>query len=225
MADQAIKTAVLGYPRIGEKRELKKATESFWKGELSKKDLLTVAADIRKQNWKTQKAAGIDIIASNDFSFYDQVLDLSCLLGNIPARYKWTGGDVSLETLFLMARGGRESGQDKISTQACEMTKWFDTNYHYIVPEFNSQTAFKLSATKIFDEFKEAKDQGIITRPVLIGPVTYLTLGKVYDAQKPDFNRFTLLDKILPVYGEILKKLASLGAQSVQIDEPILTLD
>src|SRR5688572_29497735 len=128
MAEKKIRTAVLGYPRIGEKRELKKATESFWKGEISKKELLAVGADIRKKNWQTQKGAGIDLIASNDFSYYDQVLDLSCLLGNVPARFKWSGGDVSLETLFLMARGGRESGLDKVSTQACEMTKWFDTN-------------------------------------------------------------------------------------------------
>ncbi|HLF18348.1 MAG TPA: 5-methyltetrahydropteroyltriglutamate--homocysteine S-methyltransferase [Candidatus Omnitrophota bacterium] len=225
MATNTIKTAVLGYPRIGEKRELKKATESFWKGEISKNDLLATGRDIRKKNWNLQKSLGIDIIPSNDFSLYDQVLDMSCLLGNVPARFKWDGADINLETLFLMARGPRESGADKVDATACEMTKWFDTNYHYIVPEFTSQTKFKLSAAKVFDEFKEALESGIKTRPILIGPVTYLTLGKVHDEKNPDFNRFTLLDKVLPVYIEVLKKLASLGAEWAQIDEPIFALD
>jgi 5-methyltetrahydropteroyltriglutamate--homocysteine methyltransferase len=213
------RSANLGFPRIGAHRELKKAIESFWKGALTEAQLQTEAATIRKTNWQTQRDAGVDIIPSNDFSFYDQVLDHSALFGAVPARYNWKGGNVDLTTYFAMARGLQKDGHDVV---AMEMTKWFDTNYHYIVPELTKSMSFKLSSTKIFDEFSEAKALGIETRPVVIGPVTYLKLGKCREA---NVSNLSFLDSLLPVYAEVLKKLESLGAKSVQIDEPFLALD
>jgi 5-methyltetrahydropteroyltriglutamate--homocysteine methyltransferase len=236
-------THVLGYPRIGEKRELKKATEAYWAGKLSLADLEETGRAIRRQNWRTQQKAGIDLIPSNDFSFYDQMLDLSCLVGNVPWRFDWQGGLVDLDTRFAIARGVRKKAAAKPGdhsagctcaehspavpgeTFASEMTKWFDTNYHYIVPELCSKRTFALSATKIFDEFSEALALGIKTKPVLIGPVTYLKLGKVVDPANPSFNRYELLPRLLPVYVEILQKLAALGAEWVQLDEPVGALD
>jgi len=235
----------LGYPRIGEKRELKKATEAYWAGKLTRAELEQVGSDLRRKNWETQRAAGIDLIPSNDFTFYDQVLDTSCLLGNVPPRFGWAGGQVDLDTRFAIARGVRKGGSnndggsaaaakdactcsqdhDAQATYASEMTKWFDTNYHYIVPEFRADTRFALSATKIFDEFSEALALGIRTKPVIIGPVSYLKLGKVQDSKNPDFDRFSLLDALLPVYAQILQKLEALGAEWVQLDEPIGALD
>ncbi|HET7314660.1 MAG TPA: 5-methyltetrahydropteroyltriglutamate--homocysteine S-methyltransferase, partial [Salinisphaera sp.] len=206
----------LGFPRIGERRELKKATEAYWTGDLDRAGLESAGADIRRANWKKQRAAGIDLIPSNDFSFYDQVLDMACLVGNVPARFDWDGEHADLDLAFDMARGTR-------AAIACEMTKWFDTNYHYLVPEFTRDTAFKLAATKIFDEFAEAKSLGIVTKPVLIGPATYLTLGKVADGSNLD--KFELADQLIPVYVEILDRLAAAGAEWVQIDEPIFSLD
>lgn len=228
-----LRTNNLGYPRIGEKRELKKATEAYWKGKLSRDDLLETARELRRRHWIKQQQAGIDGIPSNDFSFYDQMLDMSCLLGNIPPRFQWSGSTVDLDTMFSIARGGRsrESTNSHASTNgktpqvASEMTKWFDTNYHYIVPEFSPSTQFKTASSKIFDEFQEALTLGIKTRPVLIGPVTYLALGKGPTQDTTPFNRFTLLERLLPVYKEVLRKLADLGAEWVQLDEPILTLD
>ncbi|HZV11816.1 MAG TPA: 5-methyltetrahydropteroyltriglutamate--homocysteine S-methyltransferase, partial [Candidatus Kapabacteria bacterium] len=158
----------LGYPRVGAKRELKKANEGFWTGKVSQAELLKTASDLRAAHWNEQKAAGIDLIPSNDFSFYDHVLDTSVLVGAVPARYHWDGGNVSLETYFAMARGSQTKNLD---VPAMEMTKWFDTNYHYIVPEFTKNQAFKISSTKPFDEFNEAKALGIKTKPVLVGPV------------------------------------------------------
>ena len=223
MMQTNFKTANLGYPRIGIQRELKKATESFWNGVLSRGELLKTAREIRAQNWKIQKAAGIDIIPSNDFSFYDQVLDMIVLLGAAPGRYGWRSGNVGLDTYFSMARGTQEKrGIGKASVPAMEMTKWFDTNYHYIVPEFHEGQTFKISSSKIFDEFKEALGLGIKTRPVLIGPVSFLLLGKEKDEV---FGRLSLLGALLPVYVEIFKKLRDLGAESVQMDEPMLALD
>ena len=229
----------LGYPRIGEKRELKKATEAYWQGKISRVELEGAGRALRKQNWLTQKEAGIELIPSNDFSFYDQVLDLTCLVGNVPPRFGWRGDQVDLDTRFAIARGvspkaalhpaapscGCATSQPVVSTYASEMTKWFDTNYHYIVPEFHAGTQFKLSATKVFDEFSEALVLGIATKPVLIGPVTYLKLGKVHDAGSPHFNRLELLPRLLPVFTEVLVKLAALGAEWVQLDEPIFALD
>lgn len=236
-------THTLGYPRIGEKRELKKATEAYWAGKLTRAELEETGRTLRRQNWLTQKAAGIDLIPSNDFSFYDQLLDLSCLVGNLPRRFGWTGGLVDLDTRFAVARGVRNKAAAEISnhpagctcgdhtataageTFASEMTKWFDTNYHYIVPEFCAERQFTLSSTKIFDEFSEALALGIKTKPVLIGPVTYLKLGKVQDPQNPSFNRLELLPRLVPVYVEILQKLAKLGAEWIQLDEPAFALD
>jgi 5-methyltetrahydropteroyltriglutamate--homocysteine methyltransferase len=225
-------THTLGYPRIGPDRELKKATEAYWKGDLSAAGLEAVGAALRRRNWEAQRAAGIDLIPSNDFSFYDQMLDLTCLVGNVPPRFGWQGGSVDLDTRFLIARGVRpKHGEGHVGCTTCaadtfasDMTKWFDTNYHYIVPEFSADTRFRLSATKIFDEFDEALALGIVTKPVLIGPVTYLLLGKA-DSGQPAFDRLALLDRLLPVYAEILQRLARQGAEWVQLDEPVFALD
>ncbi|MBO6077471.1 MAG: 5-methyltetrahydropteroyltriglutamate--homocysteine S-methyltransferase [Bacteroidaceae bacterium] len=214
----AIRTNILGYPRIGANRELKKAEEAYWAGKISKQELLDAAAQIRKTNWLLQKEAGIDLIPSNDFSFYDQTLDLSLSLGAIPERYNNLKDDL-LELYFAMAHGYQKNG---IDVTAMEMTKWFDTNYHYIVPEFVKNQQFKLTYNKAAAEFKEALELGIKTKPVLVGPITYLQLGK---EKESGFNRIELLDRLLPVYIEILKELESLGAEYVQIDEPVLCTD
>lgn len=212
--------ANLGFPRIGAKRELKKAVESYWKGEMGAEALQAEAKKIRTQNWEMQKNAGVAHIPSNDFSFYDDKgLDTIALLGAVPARYQHKGGNVSLDTYFAMARGAQGKGLD---VKAMEMTKWLDTNYHYIVPEFEAGQEFSLSSTKIFDEYSEAKALGIQTRPVILGPVSFLLLGKTHDES---FNQLELLPKILPVYEEIFAKLKSLGAEWVQVDEPCLVLD
>ncbi|GAB3673889.1 5-methyltetrahydropteroyltriglutamate--homocysteine S-methyltransferase [Salinisphaera aquimarina] len=210
----------LGFPRIGERRELKKATEAYWKGDLDYAGLEATGAELRRANWDKQKKAGIDLIPSNDFSFYDQVLGLSCLLGNVPERFGWPshydGQNMNIDVAFDMARGTD-------GAIACEMTKWFDTNYHYLVPEFTTQTTFTLAGSKIFDEFREAKEQGIITKPVMVGPATYLSLGKITDGS--DMDKFALADALIPVYVEIAEKLAAEGAQWLQLDEPIFSLD
>ena len=213
-----IKIASIGYPRIGPKRELKVALENFWKSDISEAELQTVAKDLRRKNWQTQKENGVDLISSNDFSFYDQVLDTICLLGAIPKRYKWDGKEVSLKTYFAMARGSQTS---ELDVPALEMTKWFDTNYHYLVPELSKDQAFKLSTNKPFEEFKEAKKFGFNTKPIILGPLSFLLLAKGLDG----FKTINLLDKILPVYKEIIKKLSELGAEWIQIDEPILVKD
>ncbi len=217
----------LGFPRIGEQRELKRATEAFWKGSISEEELLRVGAELRRAHWLKQKEAGIALIPSNDFSFYDPMLDMSCLLGNVPPRFGWAGGEVDLALRFAIARGVAKGHEVKCdcgnqAATASEMTKWFDTNYHYIVPEFQADTTFALSSTKPFDEFAEARVLGITTKPVLIGPLTYLFLGK---SQEEGFDRLSLLDRLVPVYAEILKRLAAQGAEWVQFDEPILALD
>ena len=213
-----IKIASIGYPRIGPKRELKVALENFWKSDISEAELQTVAKDLRRKNWQTQKENGVDLISSNDFSFYDQVLDTICLLGAIPKRYKWDGKEVSLKTYFAMARGSQTS---ELDVPALEMTKWFDTNYHYLVPELSKDQAFKLSTNKPFEEFNEAKKYGFNTKPIILGPLSFLLLAKGLDG----FKTINLLDKILPVYKEIIKKLSELGAEWIQIDEPILVKD
>ena len=211
-------SANLGFPRIGAKRELKKAVEAFWKGESSQEELEAKAREIRISNWEFQKENNIDHIPSNDFSFYDQILDQIALVGAVPKRYNHKGGNVGLDTLFAMARGAQKKGVD---VSAMEMTKWFDTNYHYIVPEFTKKQTFSISSSKIFDEYNEAKSLGIQTRPVMIGPVSFLLLGKA----QGDFNQLDLLPKLLPVYEEILANLADAGADWVQLDEPCLVLD
>ena len=214
----SLRTNIPGYPRIGVNRELKKAEEAYWVGKIEKKELLETAAQIRKENWQLQKEAGIDLIPSNDFSFYDQTLDLSLSVGAIPERYNALRNDL-LELYFAMAHGYQDNG---IDVTAMEMTKWFDTNYHYIVPEFTRDQQFSLTFNKAAREFTEALELGIKTKPVLIGPVTYLLLGK---EKETGFNRIELIDRLLPVYIQILKELENLGAEYVQIDEPSLCTD
>jgi 5-methyltetrahydropteroyltriglutamate--homocysteine methyltransferase len=215
-------TQNLGYPRIGSRRELKKVCENYWAGKTGLKNVLTVGKYIREENWLLQKEAGIDLVPSNDFSFYDQVLDHSFMFGAIPKRYHEVinqSGNTELDLYFAMARGYQKDGLDVV---AMEMTKWFDTNYHYIVPEFYKDQQFKLFSTKIIDEFYEAKQLGIISKPVLIGPVSYLLLGK---EKEEGFNRIDLIKNLLPVYFDILNKLKALGVEWIQFDEPFLALD
>ncbi len=219
----SVRSAVLGFPRIGAGRELKKAVESYWKGEISAAQLEAAGRELRARHWRLQRDAGIDVIPSNDFSFYDQVLDLTALVGAVPERFGGSRGPVGLDTYFAMARGIQEKqGVGAAGVAAMEMTKWFDTNYHYLVPEFRKDQRFRLSSEKIFDEYREALALGIPTRPVLIGPVTYLLLGK---SKEKNFNPLDLLGALLPVYVEILKTLKGLGAVDVQIDEPMLVTD
>src|SRR5437773_2616459 len=209
----------LGFPHLGAARELKRATEGYWGGKVSLPDLLKTGAELRARHWRLQQDAGIDLIPSNDFSYYDRVLDTCTLVGAVPKRYGWAGGPVDIDTYFAMARGVQSGGRD---ITAMEMTKWFDTNYHYLVPEFEPGQSFRLSSSKPVDEFQEAKALGIHTKPVLIGPVTFLLLGKARTAR---FDRLTLLDALLPVYAEVLSRLAAAGATWVQLDEPCLALD
>lgn len=213
-------SSVLGFPRIGAKRELKKATEGYWNGKVSAEELLKTGKDLREHNWKLQKDAGVEIIACNDFSFYDQILDASQLFNVVPQRYR----DNKLSTIdeyFAMGRGLQREGVD---VPALEMVKWFDSNYHYVRPTFSHSTEFKLNGSKPVDEFKEAQALGIETRPVMIGPVSYLVLGKA-DKDSLDLKPIALLKNLLPVYAEALKKLVEAGAKEIQIDEPVLVLD
>jgi 5-methyltetrahydropteroyltriglutamate--homocysteine methyltransferase len=212
----------LGYPRIGSNRELKKACEQYWAEKISIQQLIQVGKDIRQLNWVMQKDAGIDLIPSNDFSFYDHVLDLSLTVGAIPKRYHdiiLNGQRSELDLYFAMARGYQQNGLD---ITAMEMTKWFDTNYHYIVPEFTKDQQFKLFSTKVLDEYQESKRLGIKTKPVLIGPVSYLLLGK---EKEEGFDRIDLIKNLLPVYMEILKRLVDQQVDWIQMDEPFLALD
>ena len=209
----------LGFPHLGAARELKRATEGYWSGKVSLPDLLKTGAQLRARHWRLQQDAGIDLIPSNDFSYYDRMLDMSALVGAVPKRYGWAGGPVDMDTYFAMARGVQSGGRD---VTAMEMTKWFDTNYHYIVPEFEPGQTFRLSSSKPVDDFLEAKALGIHTKPVLIGPVTFLLLGKARTAR---FDRLTLLDGLLPVYAEALTRLVEAGATWAQLDEPCLALD
>lgn len=209
---------ILGYPRIGKHRELKKAVEAYWASAFSQQELMAQAKEIRAHNWQTQKEAGLDMVTVNDFSFYDTVLDLAFMIGVIPERFQ-DGDKTDLDTYFRMARGRAPSGEDR---PACEMTKWFDTNYHYIVPELVKDQAFELIGSKLFDEVEEAKALGLTPKPVILGPVSFLWLSKT---KGEDFSKLELLDKLLPVYQSIFKRLEEQGVQWVQIDEPILTLD
>ena len=239
-------THILGYPRIGPDRELKKATEAYWHGELTADALLAVGARLRAANWATQRDAGIDLVAVNDFSFYDQVLDTTCLVGAVPPRFKWDGAPIGLDLRFQIARGVRPAaaktgdGDDtevadhadevdcqtgQAGTFASEMTKWFDTNYHYLVPELHPAMRFRLSSTKPFDELAEAQVLGHRAKVVLTGPLTWLLLGKVHADAPRDYDRLALLDPLLEVYAEVLARLAAQGAEWVQLDEPALALD
>ena len=217
-----MQTHNLGFPRIGSQRELKKASEAYWAGKQTAAQLMRTGKDIRLQNWQLQKDAGIDLIPCNDFSFYDQVLDISLMVGAIPERYHGLMTQQQLpdiDLLFAMARGYQKDGYD---ITAMEMTKWFDTNYHYIVPEFTAGQRFHLFTHKVLHEFIEAKEAGINAKPVLLGPVSYLLLGK---EKEEGFHRLELIKSILPVYLEILKELDDAGAHCVQLDEPCLSLD
>lgn len=212
----------LGYPRIGAKRELKKALEQFWSGKMNEAALLEQAATLRKQHWLLQQQLGLTHIPSNDFSLYDSVLDTIALLGAVPKRYSWDGSQVDLRTYFAMARGMQKDQEQESAIPAMEMTKWFDTNYHYIVPEFEPGQRFHLATNKPVDEFLEAKALGVHTRPVLLGPISFLRLGKTHHS---DLQALSLLEQLLPVYEEVISALAQAGADWLQIDEPCLVLD
>ena len=235
-----VQVATLGFPRIGPKRELKTALEQHWSGRIDEKALLAAAAELRGQAWRRQRELGADIVPSNDFSLYDHVLDATAMVGAVPDIYGWSGERVGLETYFAMARGSQGDGETVCAhghshggdgVPAAEMTKWFDTNYHYLVPEFTADQAFRLGSTKALHEYLEAKEQGIETRPVLLGPVSYLLLGKARAvssgaaANDAGFDPLTLLPRLLPVYAEVLRSLARAGATWVQIDEPCLVTD
>lgn len=231
--------ATLGFPRIGPRRELKRALEDHWAGKTDVQTLLGAARDLRAQAWARQADLGVSHVPSNDFSLYDHVLDTAVMVGAIPAGYGWPrngerGGPVDTATYFALARGqqgapsedacgpGCGHGHGPDGVPALEMTKWFDTNYHYLAPELSPGQAFALTGTKPVDEFLEAKALGIHTRPVLLGPVTFLKLAKTKDV---GFAPLSLLSALLPVYGEILRRLAEAGADWVQVDEPCLALD
>lgn len=215
-----MQTHILGYPRIGSNRELKKACEQYWSGKITLDELLDVGKNIRQNNWKLQQEAGIDLIPCNDFSFYDQVLDMTLTLGAIPERYEEIALKKSETDLyFAMARGFQKEDLD---ITAMEMTKWFDTNYHFIVPEFHKNQEFKLFSRKIINEFLDAKQVGINAKSVIIGLLTYILLGK---EKEEGFNKLELAQKILPVYIQILKELETHGAEYIQFDEPFLALD
>lgn len=229
MSKQTLSVASLGFPRIGRHRELKVALEGFWSGKIAESDLLETARNLRAENWSLQRDHGITRIPSNDFSLYDHVIDTAVMVGAIPAAYGWTGGDVSLATYFAMARGSQGGGHADCGhahhghgVPALEMTKWFDTNYHYMVPEVSEDQVFALTSQKPVDHFLEAKALGIHTRPVVLGPVTFLKLAK---ARPSTFKPLDLLAKLLPVYEELFRRLAAAGADWVQVDEPILVLD
>lgn len=217
-----MQTHNLGYPRIGSRRELKKACEQYWSGKLPPHQLLQTGKQIRLQNWQLQKDAGMDLIPCNDFSYYDQVLDTSLMVGAIPERYHAMMEERQLpdiDLLFAMARGYQQNGFD---LTAMEMTKWFDTNYHYLVPEFTAGQKFSLYSKKLISEFIEAKQAGFNAKPVLLGPVSYLLLGK---EKEPGFHRLDLISRLLPVYIDVLKQLNEMGAHYVQLDEPCLALN
>ena len=211
----------LGFPRIGRDRELKKALEAYWKGELDEAALRAVGQRLRAEHWQLQKEAGIQLLPVGDFAWYDQVLGHSLMFGVIPERFRPHSGRPTLDTLFGMARGVSQGGCCG-ATHAQELTKWFDSNYHYLVPEFSAEQSFALSWEQLFEEVAEGRALGHALKPVLIGPLTYLWLGK---CKGPAFDKLDLLERLLPVYGEILQRLAAQGIEWVQIDEPILALD
>lgn len=218
-----VTTHNLGFPRIGAKRELKFALETYWKGQSSIDALKVLGKELRQCNWQQQ--SNLNLVTVGDFSFYDQILDMSFTLGNLPERVQNYHGD-QLDNYFRVARGRSAAGYENHGTccgetSAGEMTKWFDTNYHYIVPEFSANTEFKLDASRLIDQITEAKSQNIQVKPVIIGPVTYLWLGKAKD----DSDKLELLERLLPVYASLLEQLALEGIEWVQIDEPILVTE
>ncbi|MPW30693.1 5-methyltetrahydropteroyltriglutamate--homocysteine S-methyltransferase [Agarivorans sp. B2Z047] len=213
-------THVLGYPRIGKQRELKFALESYWRGDSSQQELLQVGKNIRQQNWQAQKDSGQAWVTVGDFAWYDQVLNTSLLLGNLPKRHQ--SEQINLDSMFAIARGQQGCG---CNHAASDMSKWFNTNYHYIVPEFSEDSVFSLQWQQLFDEIREAFEQGHAVKPVILGPVSYLYLGKNDDQAASDFDRLSLLPQLLTVYREIFQAIADLGVEWVQVDEPILGLE
>ena len=211
-------SSIHGFPRIGAQRELKFATERHWAGRTPEEELHETARRIRRENWQLMRKAGIGLIPSNDFSYYDQVLDTTTLVDAVPPRYGHPGGQVGLDTYFAMARGRQD-------VTAMEMTKWFDTNYHYIVPELGPDTSFALGSSKPFDEYAEARELGIQTKPALIGPVTYLLLGKPGEGVDEGFDPLRLLEPLLEVYAEVIGRLGELGADWVELHEPTFVED
>lgn len=208
-------THISGFPRVGAKRELKFAVEKYWKGESSEADVLATAADIRKKNRALQKAAGIDLVPAGDFSWYDHVLDTQVLLGAIPARFGFDVKNLSMQQYFELARGNK-------TQPALEMTKWFDTNYHYLVPEWHKDTSFQAVSANLIAQIKEAQAEGFDVKPTLVGPLSLLWLGK---AKGEVFDRLDLLPRLLPAYQQLLRELVAAGVSWVQIDEPILAVD
>ncbi len=213
------KSTVHGLPRIGMNRELKTATEGFWSGRIGEAELLDTGRKIREANWTLMAEAGIELIPSNDFSFYDQVLDTAVLMDAVPDRYR-SLSEGNLNRYFAMARGHQRGSED---VGALEMTKWFITNYHHLVPELTASTRFRLAGTKAIQEFEEAASLGIVTKPVLIGPITFLLVSKLIGegAHEP----FALLPGLLEPYEELLRRLHDVGAEWVEFDEPVLVAD
>jgi 5-methyltetrahydropteroyltriglutamate--homocysteine methyltransferase len=213
-----VTTHNLGFPRIGARRELKFGLEDYWKGLSTRDGLLALGAQLRQRHWENQSR--LDLVPVGDFSFYDQMLDMSFMLGNLPDRVRRLEGD-TLDNYFRVARGRSANDADCSCVHAGEMTKWFDTNYHYIVPEFSAATEFGLDASRLLDQLEEARLLGVKAKPVIIGPLTYLRLGKAKD----DSDKLALLPRLLPVYAALLDQLAGLGIEWVQIDEPVLVTD
>lgn len=214
-----IRNHTLGFPRIGLDRELKKAQENYWAGKISQEELVAVGKELRARHWQQQADAGVELLPVGDFAWYDQVLGTSLLLGNVPPRHRNEDGSLDLDTLFRVARGRAPTGKP---AAASEMTKWFNTNYHYIVPEFQQGQSFTFAWKELLEEVDEALALGHKIKPVLLGPVTYLWLGKV---KGPEFDRLTLLKDILPIYQQVISALKEKGIEWVQIDEPALVLD
>jgi 5-methyltetrahydropteroyltriglutamate--homocysteine methyltransferase len=222
----------LGHPRMGALRQLKKSLEAHWAGRETEADLHRTASGLRRLHWLQQQEACVDWIPSNDFSYYDHVLDTAAMVGAVPERFGWNGPRLDLPTYFALARGRAETAPDHAheapdgcthtGTHALEMTKWFDTNYHYLVPEFHAGQKFSFASTKPIDEFQEALALGLKTKPVLLGPVTFLKLGKIHGAA---FDRYDLLPGLVEIYAEVLRRLASARAEWVQFDEPAFALD
>ncbi|NED11300.1 5-methyltetrahydropteroyltriglutamate--homocysteine S-methyltransferase [Streptomyces sp. SID9124] len=217
-AAAAARATVYGYPRQGQNRELKKAIEGYWKGRVTADALRETAADLRRANWRQLTDAGVDEVPTGDFSYYDHVLDTTVMVGAIPERHRAAVAADAVDGYFAMARGTQD-------VAPLEMTKWFDTNYHYLVPELGPDTVFTADSSKQVAELKEALAQGLAARPVLVGPVTYLLLAKPAPGVAADFEPLTLLDRLLPVYAEVLADLRAAGAEWVQLDEPALVQD
>lgn len=209
----------LGFPRIGLRRELKHALEAYWRGEIDEARLEEAGRQLRQRHWKLQAEAGIELLPAGDFSFYDHVLDTSCLLGVVPPRFGRVASEVDLTTYFRMARGRAPGGEDAV---ACELTKWFDSNYHYLVPELAADQVFTLRPERLLREVAEAQALGYRAKPVLLGPLTFLALAKT---KQPGFNKLELLGELLPIYGQLLERLQRQGVEWVQLDEPILVTE